>query len=124
MSFELCKEYAFEAAHCLEKHDGQCAHLHGHSYILRVHIKSPSLQSSGPKTNMVMDFADIDLVVRPMIKDFLDHRYLNDTLQENSPTAEFIARWIYLHLEPVLPDLYAVSLSETRSSWVRYSPFS
>ena len=118
--FELEKTFHFEAGHVLVHHKGKCSMPHGHSYILTIQVRSNSLEKSGPKTNMVMDFDDISSQVKPMIFEYLDHKWLNDSLQSDSPTAEFIAKWIYDHLEAKIPGLYAVSLNETASSKVVY----
>lgn len=118
--FEIEKNFFFEAGHSLTHHDGRCREPHGHSYQLSVTLRSDTLNQSGPKTNMVMDFADIGSIVKPMIEKYFDHRWLNETLQSDSATAEYIARWIYEYLEPKLPGLYQISLHETSSSKVTY----
>lgn len=118
--YELEKIFQFEAAHSLKYHDGKCRNMHGHSYVLHVVIHAESLQTSGPKVNMVMDFQDINNIVKPMIDQYLDHRCLNDTLQSDSTTAEFICKWIFDYLEPRIPGLYAISVYETASSKATY----
>lgn len=118
--FELEKSYRFEAGHTLDLHDGKCAIPHGHSYILTIHIHSDTLISSGPRTNMVMDFNDLNLIVNPMIEKYFDHKWLNNTLQCNAATVEYIARWIFDYLEPFIPCLHAISLDETATSRVTY----
>jgi len=102
-------------------HDGQCRHPHGHSYVLTIHLKTMELNTCGPKKNMVQDFSDISRVVKPMVKELFDHKWLNDTLHTDSPTCEFIAQWIYRHLKPQLPNLNAITLHETPTSSVTYS---
>jgi 6-pyruvoyltetrahydropterin/6-carboxytetrahydropterin synthase len=119
--FELEKTFHFEAGHVLSHHDGKCREPHGHSYVLTVHVRSPTLIPSGPKKNMVIDFQDINHIVRPLIKDSLDHKWLNDTLSSDSPTVEYIAKWIYDYLKPHLPGLYAISMYETATSKVTYT---
>lgn len=119
--FEIKKQFTFEAGHQLIHHDGQCSHPHGHSYILTIHITSDTLNSNGPKKNMIIDFSDISAIVKPMIDTYLDHCWLNDTLHTDSPTVEFIARWIYKHLKPKLPLLTKISLHETATSQVTYT---
>lgn len=120
--FLLRKSFRFEAAHQLVHHGGKCAHLHGHSYKLEVQLASPTLQKSGSSTNMVQDFEHISAVVRTLVKEFLDHRNLNETLDSDSPTAEFIAQWTYERLHKKLPQLVAVTIRETESSSVTYAP--
>ncbi|MFT4551741.1 MAG: 6-pyruvoyltetrahydropterin/6-carboxytetrahydropterin synthase [Chlamydiales bacterium] len=119
--FELEKTFKFEAAHSLSHHDGKCKGLHGHSYILKVKVSSETLVESGPKTNMVMDFDDLSKLVKPLLVKYFDHRYLNDTLDCDSPTAEFIAKWTYDFLEPELPALQSITIQETTTSQVTYT---
>lgn len=120
--FELEKSFSFEAGHALCHHDGKCRRPHGHSYLLTVHLRAQELISDGPKCNMVMDFSDLSVIVKKMIDTHLDHHWLNDTLSSDSPTAEFIARWIFNYLKPQIPLLIAISLHETASSKVVYRP--
>ena len=102
-------------------HDGACREPHGHSYVLEIKVRSDQLIPDGPKKNMVMDFHQLSFVVKPMIAEFLDHKWLNDTLKTDSPTSEFIAKWIYHYLIDRLPLLESVTLSETATSKVVYS---
>jgi 6-pyruvoyltetrahydropterin/6-carboxytetrahydropterin synthase len=120
--FELEKTFHFEAGHALTHHDGKCKTPHGHSYVMTLHLASDKLIADGPKKNMVIDFTDISDIVKPMIETYLDHKWLNETLQNDSPTVEFIAMWVYEHLSPKLPLLKKVSLYETSTSKVTYAP--
>ena len=101
-------------------HDGLCSEPHGHSYQFIVTIRNDTLISSGPKKNMVIDFFDISDSVKPMIEKYLDHKWLNDTLESDSPTAEYIAKWIYDHLATKIEGLYSITLFETETSKVVY----
>ena len=118
--FELYKHFQFEAGHQLPNHKGKCRRPHGHSYKLTIKLRSSSLHSNGSNQNMVMDFADLSAIVEHMIDTYLDHHWLNDTLNCEAPTAEIIAQWIYRHLKPQLPQLIEVNLNETASAGVRY----
>ncbi len=120
--FELEKQFTFESGHVLVHHDGKCRQPHGHSYTLIVQVASPTLIANGPKTNMVIDFNDISAIVCPMIENYFDHKWLNDSLNTDSPTVEFMAKWIYEFLEEKLPGLAAITLHETYSSKVTYRP--
>ncbi len=119
--YALEKTFRFEAGHCLEHHDGKCKDPHGHSYVLGVCLSSDSLVATGPKTNMILDFADIAAIVKPMIEAYFDHKWLNDTLKTDSPTIEFMAKWIYDYLQPKLAHLSAITIWETTSCKVTYS---
>jgi 6-pyruvoyltetrahydropterin/6-carboxytetrahydropterin synthase len=114
--FEIEKKFRFEAGHTLLHHDGKCSSPHGHSYVLTIVLRSQSLISDGPKQSMVRDFQEISDVVKPMIDQYFDHKWLNETLSLDSPTAERIAEWIFKYVQPKIPQLYKVSVRETESS--------
>ncbi|MBA3722151.1 MAG: 6-carboxytetrahydropterin synthase QueD [Parachlamydiaceae bacterium] len=118
--FEVDKSFHFEAGHVLDHHDGKCRHPHGHSYVLKVTIRSAELEKSGPKKNMVMDFSTITEVVKPMIDHYFDHKWLNDTLESDSPSAEFMAKWIFDFLESKLIGLYSITIFETKTCSATY----
>lgn len=120
--FELEKKFTFEAGHVLSHHDGKCSRPHGHSYTLVVRVIGEKLIPHGPKTNMIVDFQDISHVVKPMIRDYFDHHWINETLQCDSPTCEFMAKWIYDYLIKYFPELTSITLYETASSIVTYKP--
>lgn len=118
------KTFTFAASHSLEHHDGHCRKLHGHTYGLKVVVKSETLVESGPKRNMVIDFTEIKTIVKPMLKKYLDHCHLNDTLESDSPTAEFIAKWVYDHLKPLIPQLDSITIQESPSARATYTAHS
>lgn len=118
--FEIEKHFTFHAAHQLQHHDGPCSRLHGHSYKLIVRIRAAELHEEGSEKNMVIDFSYLKIVVRDLINNHLEHRFLNETLQTDSPTAEFIAAWIFRELKKVLPNISSVTLFETATSAVTF----
>jgi len=120
--FILEKRFPFEASHCLQHHDSKCSRLHGHSYVLVVEVSTEALVTSGPKKGMVMDFDEIAAVVRPLVEKFLDHQHLNETLETDAPTAEYIAYWAYRKLKPSIPCLSAVTVEETATARAIYRP--
>lgn len=120
--FQLQKSFKFEASHQLSHHDGNCANIHGHSYCVTLELSGSSLQTSGPGTNMLCDFKHISEAMKPLLRNYLDHRHLNDTLKTDSPTAEFVAQWIYKGLQDKLPLLDAVTVRETTSAVAIYRP--
>ncbi len=108
----ICRQYKFDSAHRLphvpEGH--KCSRLHGHTYILEVFVEG-EINDKG----WVIDFADIDVVVKPIIKQ-LDHYYLNEISGLENPTAENIAVWIKTRL----PDTrFDVRLWEGTKSYVQ-----
>ena len=118
--FTLAKKFRFEASHQLMQHDGVCARLHGHSYGFELEVRGP-MGFLGPKANMVLDYSEISQAGKKIV-DQLDHFFLNEVLDENMPTAEFISQWIYDRVIKEIPLLWAVSVSETDSTSCRFSP--
>ncbi len=116
----LEKRFRFEAAHRLPKHDGKCARLHGHSWVLTVQVGAGSLTRSGPKSGMVVDYGDISKVVKPLVDAHLDHWFLNESTQLEDPTSERIAAWVFGRLREKLPGLEAVVVEETCTSKATY----
>lgn len=108
------RRFRFEAAHRLPRHPGKCRNLHGHSYCLVVTVERPV----DPVTGMGMDFADLKLVVGREVVERLDHRSLNEVIE--NPTAEEMAVWIWKRLADSLPGLTEVELHETRDASVVY----
>ena len=93
------RRFCFEAAHRLPRHEGKCRELHGHSYELVISVERPVGEPSG----MTIDFAQLKQVVHREVLDSLDHRSVNDFL--DNPTAERMAEWIWRRLEGELPGL-------------------
>lgn len=98
----------------LPRHPGRCRRLHGHGYELRVTVRG----AVDPASGMVMDFGDLQGIVREHVLERLDHAHLNDIMA--NPTAEEIARWIWKALSPVLVGLEEVELFETPDCAVVY----
>jgi len=92
MRTRVSRSFTFDAAHDLPWHPGKCRNLHGHTYRLEVSVEGPV----GPN-GIVIDFADVDEIVRREILARLDHTYLNDLI--DNPTAEHIAADIWKWLE-------------------------
>lgn len=117
----IYKEFRFEAAHKLPHHDGKCCRLHGHSWIGRVYVKGDQLIATGAKQGMIIDFGDIEKYLQPLLDNFLDHYYLNETTGLENPTSEAIAKWIFAKLTKAgLPGLDSVEIRETCTSGCRY----
>lgn len=108
------RRFRFEAAHQLPNHPGKCRELHGHSFELHVMVERPV----DPHSGMTLDFAEIKRVVQSEAIEHLDHRFLNEFL--DNPTAERIAIWIWRRLAEPLPGLIEIELFETRDCSVVY----
>jgi 6-pyruvoyltetrahydropterin/6-carboxytetrahydropterin synthase len=116
--FRISKQFAFSASHvldCLEE-SHPCARLHGHNYVVTVHLQSETLNAYG----FVTDYHALK-TVKDYLDEHLDHRHLNDLLPFH-PTAENIARHIYEKFCDQLPEMYAVEVSETPKTSAVYEP--
>lgn len=113
----IYKDFTFDAAHLLpnvpEGH--KCKQLHGHTYQLTVYV-SGNLQRP---EQWVMDYGDLKAIVKPVI-DQLDHRFLNDIVGLDNPTAEVLVSWLWDKIKPSLPQLQTLELKETPTSGVIY----
>lgn len=112
---QIRKSFTFEAAHVLPHHPGKCARLHGHSYRLDVALAGP-LQATGPAAGMVEDFEVVSRIVKAAAINELDHRSLNELM--DNPTAENIVSWVWSRLLPELPQLTELTLWETPTACV------
>ena len=107
MSFELRKQFSFDAAHTLERDIGaeSSRRIHGHSYrgelVLRGRVD--------PATGMLVDFGHIERVLA-QLRDALDHRFLNEVDGLGPATMENLCRWIWARAQPQLPQLAAVAV--------------
>lgn len=117
----IYKEFRFEAAHKLPHHEGKCRRLHGHSWVGRIYVKGNELIREGSQQGMIVDYGEIKKYIQPLLDQFLDHYYLNETTGLENPTSEVLAKWIYEKLEAAkLPGLHAVEIHETCTSGCMY----
>jgi 6-pyruvoyltetrahydropterin/6-carboxytetrahydropterin synthase len=116
--YKISKQFSFSASHVLDflPEDHPCARLHGHNYVITVHLKSETLDEYG----FVKDYTALKFV-KQFIDETLDHRYLNDQIPA-TPTSENIARFLYERFKPEIPELYAVEVSETPQTSCVYEP--
>lgn len=121
--YKLRKTYRFEASHQLKHHDGKCRHLHGHSWVVTIEVKGPHMIPEGPKTNMVVDFGVISEIAKPAVME-MDHTHLNEFLETDSPTSEYVCYYLRRALEEEFRShniiLCAIEVEETCTSEVRY----
>lgn len=130
----LCITYDsyFESAHRLFRKNlsetanrkiyGGCYNLHGHNYRLQVCVCG-NTDANG----WLLDFSELKAIVSREILSSYDHACLNDLpeYQDCPPTAENIARAIFIKLRPHLkrPNcwLHRITVYETRDSWAEWS---
>lgn len=107
--FAISRTYSFEAAHFLPRVPvgHRCRNMHGHNYRVEIVVSGP-LDDRG----FVRDFAEIDLIVQPLIAQ-VDHKVLNEVAGLENPTAEVIALWFLQRTACAV----RVRVHENDSSW-------
>ena len=96
--------------------------MHGHNWKVEVEVSGNVLDNVG----MVLDFKDIRNSTNDIV-DKLDHRFLNDLepFKKINPTAENIAKYIFLELSKVINNnetrIKSIKLWETEKSAVMYT---
>lgn len=113
----IFKEFMFEAAHRLPHVPvgHKCGRLHGHSFKFRLEFLGyPDIY-----TGFILDFADIKEKIQH-IYNILDHSYLNDIDGLENPTSENIAKWLYLKIKQIIPELNSVEIWETCTCGAKY----
>ncbi len=118
--FELIIKNEIAASHYVRDYPGKCRKLHGHTWKIEAHIISSKVNKMG----MVVDFKMIKKKFEVFL-DQLDHICLNDLpyFQENNPTAEMIAQFIYREFGKQCRPfrLKSVTVWESERSGVTYS---
>lgn len=117
MVVTLVRDFAFEAAHFLPRVPEQhkCRRMHGHSYKVKVTLAGPI----DPELGWLVDFADVDRVVDPIIRE-IDHRVLNEIAGLDNPTSELLAVWLWRRIKPSLAALVEVEVAETADARCAY----
>jgi 6-pyruvoyltetrahydropterin/6-carboxytetrahydropterin synthase len=119
--FELKIITQFAAAHRLRNFQGKCEQLHGHNWKVEVFVLADQLDSAG----LVRDFGEIKTTTQEILNG-LDHHYLNELtpFQEENPSSEHIARYLFRQLSRLLNDERAkvskVSVWESDTSCATY----
>lgn len=108
MSITVMRKVEFCAGHRLMDHEGKCANLHGHNYLVEFHVTADGTDAVG----RVVDFAVINRLFKGWIEENWDHGFVVwdvDTsvitalrsVQPNrvyllpyNPTAENMARYL------------------------------
>lgn len=130
--YSVEKSFTFEAAHRLMQHDGKCAFIHGHHYVVTIGLEDVWLNTN----YMVKDFSDIKDHLKPII-DKMDHgiilnkkddvwvttmtlRQQKVYLVDGEPTAEFLAEHFFYLCKNKFPQIKYVIVQETPTSIAKF----
>jgi 6-pyruvoyltetrahydropterin/6-carboxytetrahydropterin synthase len=119
--YRIFIETRFSSAHSIQRYDGPCGKLHGHTWKVRVEVTSQKTNELG----LSIDFKDLKRISDSVVGR-LDHQHINeiDPFQKENPTAENIARYLFREIMKKLSEdvrLYAVTVWESESTGVTYS---
>ncbi|MFM7099464.1 MAG: 6-pyruvoyl trahydropterin synthase family protein [Gemmataceae bacterium] len=130
--FSVTRELTFCYGHRLLNYMGKCKFLHGHNGKALITLESENLDDLG----MVVDFTKLKQTVGTWIDENLDHKMIlnkNDPMLEHfltcgepvylmtdNPTAENIAKEIFLYTMKMGFPVVEVKLWETDSCYATY----
>lgn len=119
--FEIKVRSNFSGAHRLRGYRGRCEELHGHNWDVELILERPDLNEIG----IAVDFKIVKGKLRKLLK-ALDHTYLNihPFFKKNNPSAENIAKFIFLRFSETLKDnslrIKSVSVWESQDTCATY----
>jgi 6-pyruvoyltetrahydropterin/6-carboxytetrahydropterin synthase len=121
MAYRITKQFHFSASHRLDGLPAEhpCGRLHGHNYLVELVLSAAA--DGLDATGFVRDYGDLS-PFRRWLDDEVDHRHLNDLLDDRNPSAENLARWLFERWRPDYPELSSVRISETAKTWAEYRP--
>ena len=107
LTFEIEKDFQFEAAHFFGHADANdlFKKIHGHSFAGTVRIEGDAQEEKG----WIRDLWKIDQIIKEVVAP-LDHSLLNEVEGLKQPALEQIAKWIFDRLEARLPGLSSVEV--------------
>ena len=116
MSITIMRQVKFCAGHRLLNHEGKCANLHGHNYLVEFHVTGNEVDSLG----RVVDFSVLNKLFKGWIDEHWDHGFVLWDEDQNAidairlcephrlylmpynPTAENMARYLMAEICPGL----------------------
>lgn len=115
--YEVKVETNFSSAHHLLNYKGKCENQHGHNWKVEVSAKGEKLD----KSNILIDFKILKKIVNETME-YLDHKDLNELeeFKDESPSSEFIAKFIYYKIKERIQEVSRVDVFETPTSKASY----
>ena len=130
--YQIRKVFKFEGSHILNSaYSLECSnHVHGHSYIVEVFLKTEKLDEHG----MVVDFKFLKQQVQQIFNSWdhafvvskYDQRFIKDDNSlvdiffNGNPTAENMAQYFYDECRKKIALVNKVRVHETATGWAEY----
>ena len=116
------KIYRTYRAHCARYiptlDDGHiCKEMHGHTFNIVVSVDGPINE----KTGFVIDFFDLDKIVKKEVISIIDHKVLNDIDGLSNPSTEHLAIFVWNKLVSQIDHLSKIAISEDEGTGTEYS---
>lgn len=112
-TMELSTTFDFASSHFLENYKGKCENLHGHNYKMTI-----TIEGEVKKDGMIKDFKEIKKIVQKYILEKIDHKHLNEII--DNPSVENLIVWIWKNLKTHLPELKRIKIYETDTCYCTY----
>jgi 6-pyruvoyltetrahydropterin/6-carboxytetrahydropterin synthase len=113
VSYELCKQFRFEAAHTLQRQveAESSRRIHGHSYRAEVIVRG----APDPVSGMIVDLGLFERALAEA-RQALDHHFLDDIADLGPATLENLCAWIWRRLAPGITGLHRVTVHRDSNS--------
>ena len=112
--YTLKSKHRIYGSHYLKDQGGKCTTLHGHQYEIILTIQKEELDYK----NMIIDTYELESIFNNFIG--TDHLHLNDFMDTDNPTMEFMSKYFFEHLKKRVDGLVSVSVFETPEACVTY----
>lgn len=96
-SIQAVRRIQFAAGHRVLGHEGKCAHLHGHNYVVFFHAEAESLDRIG----RVIDFSVLKEKLGGWVEEYWDHGFIY--YEKDEEVAEVFEKQMPAHRRFALP---------------------
>ena len=116
---EVFRQFRFHSARHLPKLDDNhiCKQIHGHTFNLTIYVNG----EINSKDGFVIDFFEIDTIIKDKILPLIDHKLLNEIKGLENPTSEHLVKWIWNKIDNEFKGLHKIKLSEDHGTGIIYN---
>jgi len=126
---KISKQIEWDMGHRIVNHYSECRNIHGHRYKAEIIVEGQLIDIKNDSSEgMVIDFGQVKEIANRYVRNVLDHGFmvwekdkiltnffkkntkLKHTIVSFVPTAENIAKWIFITLDKKIEDRYKTFL--------------